>query len=141
MTTNVGRESRAKGVGRWALVLTMVGIGVLHFVVDDLFAQMVPPFLPWPYGLVWVSGVVEILLGLGLVPEPTRRLSGIGLVALYVAVFPANIYMAVSNLQMHGLPSWIAQPSPAALWMRLPLQAGFIVWALWVSGWIKKKVV
>lgn len=126
--------NRARAIARWLLVASMVGIGVLHFVADDLFVQMIPPFLPWPLGLVWASGVFEIALALALVPEGTRRLAGFGLVALYVAVFPANLYMAQVNLQMRGLPSFIAQPSAFALWLRLPFQAGFIAWALWVSG-------
>ncbi|HEX4473885.1 MAG TPA: hypothetical protein VH142_02340 [Polyangiaceae bacterium] len=118
---------------RYALSAVMVGIGVLHFVAADLFAQIVPPALPAPHVLVWLSGVIEIALGVALVPLRTRRLAGYGLVALYVAVFPANLYMALSNVQIHGLPSWIAQPSPAALFLRLPFQLVFMAWALWVS--------
>jgi uncharacterized membrane protein len=95
--------------------------------------QIVPKALPWPMGLVWLSGVFEILLGLALIPTATRRLAGYGLVALYLAVFPANIYMAMANVQVQGLPSWATQPSPLALWLRLPLQLVFIGWALWVS--------
>lgn len=108
----------------------MVVMGILHFVADDVFAHIIPPGLPWPYGLVWISGVFEIALGLALIPEKTRRLAGWGLVALYVAVFPANIYMAIANVHVPGrdpLP-------PAVLWGRLPFQFLFIWWALWVSA-------
>jgi uncharacterized membrane protein len=111
------------------MTISMVTMGVLHFVADDVFAQIIPPGLPWPYGLVWISGVFEIALGLGLIPRETRRLAGWGLVALFIAVFPANIYMAVANARVPGhdpLP-------PALLWGRLPLQFLFIAWALWVS--------
>ena len=107
----------------------MIGIGVMHFVAADAFAQIVPPRLPWPYVLVWISGVIEILLGLALIPESTRRLAGWGLVALYVAVFPANIYMAAANVHIRDLPP----VPPAILWGRLPLQVLFIMQALWVS--------
>jgi uncharacterized membrane protein len=107
----------------------MVAIGVLHFVAIDAFAQIVPPQLPRPDVLVWISGVFEILLGLALIPESTRRLAGWGLVALYVAVFPANIYMAVANVQIRGMPP----VAPALAWGRLPLQAVLIALALWVS--------
>jgi uncharacterized membrane protein len=99
----------------------------------DIFVQIVPKMLPWPMGLVWISGVFEILLGLGLLLEATRRLAGYGLVALYLAVFPANIYMALANVQVQGLPSWATQPSALALWLRLPLQVVFVAWALWAS--------
>lgn len=118
---------------RAALVFVMVGIGVLHFVADDLFVQIVPPAFPDPYLLVWISGLIEIVLGISLLVPRIRRPAGFGLVALYVAVFPANIYMAVANLQVRGLPRWLPQPSAGALWARLPLQLVFIVWALRAS--------
>jgi uncharacterized membrane protein len=63
----------------------------------------------------------------------SQSLAGFGLVALYVAVFPANIYMAVANVQVQGLSPWLPQPSAGALWARLPLQLVFIGWALRVS--------
>jgi len=107
----------------------MVVLGLLHFVAVEAFAQIVPPALPFPRALVWISGVFEILLGLALIPERTRRMAGWGLVALYVAVFPANVYMAVNNVKVLDLPP----APPALLWARLPLQALFIAWALWVS--------
>jgi uncharacterized membrane protein len=114
---------------RWVLTTMMIVLGVLHFVAADAFAQIIPPALPWPYGLVWISGVFEILLGLALIPEPTRRLAGWGLGALFIAVFPANIYMAVANVKIRDLDPI----SPALLWGRLPFQFVFIAWALWVS--------
>lgn len=132
-STAQGSASLTRLVFRYALVAVMVAIGVLHFAAADLFAQIVPPALPAPYVLVWLSGIIEIALGFALLPARTRRLAGYGLVALYVAVFPANLYMALSNVQVHGLPSWIAQPSPTALFLRLPFQIVFIAWALWVS--------
>jgi uncharacterized membrane protein len=107
----------------------MIAIGALHFVAADAFAQIVPPQLPWPYALVAISGVFEILLGLALVPERTRRFAGWGLVALYIAVFPANVYMAMAGVHIRDLPP----APPALLWGRLPLQALLVAWALWVS--------
>jgi uncharacterized membrane protein len=125
--------NRLKVALRFVLSAVMLSIGALHFLADDLFAQIVPPALPAPYVLVWLSGLIEMLLGIGILFVRTRRLAGFGLVLLYLAVFPANIYMAVANVQMRGLPSWLSQPSPAALWMRLPFQLAFIGWALWVG--------
>lgn len=119
---------------RYVLAIFMIGIGALHFVAETFFVQIVPPFLPAPRLLVWISGVAEIALGVGLVPVRSRRWAGYGLVALYVAVFPANIYMAVTNLQIQGLPSSFEQPSQLMLWLRLPLQIVLIAWALWVSA-------
>ena len=119
---------------RWVMTTFMVVMGVLHFVADDVFAQIMPPWLPWPYGLVWLSGIFEIALGLALIPEATRLLAGYGLVLLYLAVFPANIYMAVADVHIRGhepLP-------PALLWGRLPFQLVLIAWALWVSKPLSK---
>jgi uncharacterized membrane protein len=124
---------RSLVVLRSALAVVMIGIGVLHFAAADLFVQIVPPTFPAHYALVWTSGAIEIALGVALLAPATRRLAGFGLVALYVAVFPANIYMAVANVRVQGLPHWIPQPSAGALWARLPLQIVFIAWALRAS--------
>ena len=111
----------------------MMFMGTLHFVADDLFVQVVPPWMPAPMWCVWLSGVAELALGVGLLPVRMRRLAGLGLVALYVAVFPANLYMAVADVQIQGLPAWVTQPTPLQLWLRLPFQLVFIAWALYVS--------
>ena len=126
-------RTRARSALRLTLAVIMVAVGVLHFVADRFFVQIVPPQLPAPQWLVWISGVIEIALGLLLLPTATRRLAGYALIALYIAVFPANIYMAVANVQLQGMPAWFAQPSPLALWLRLPFQLVLIAWAWWVS--------
>lgn len=110
------------------LSLAMVGVGVAHFTNPGDFVAIMPPWVPAHLALVYVSGVFEILGGLGLLPLRTRAAAGWGLIALYVAVFPANVHMALHDVPLGGepLPSW-------ALWARLPLQAVFILWAWWVS--------
>ncbi len=106
----------------------MVFIGVQHFLDPEPFVQIVPSMLPAPRTLVFVSGFFEILGGLGLLVPRTRRAAAWGLIALYIAVFPANVNMAVNHLPMGDrvLP-------PLALWLRLPLQAVFIAWAWWFT--------
>ncbi len=104
----------------------MVAVGLAHFVNPEPFIRIVPPFLPVPALLVMVSGVFEILGGFGVLLPIARRFSAYGLIALYVAVFPANIYMAVANVQLnpdHPMPGWIG-------WVRLPFQFLFI-WVAW----------
>jgi uncharacterized membrane protein len=125
--------SHARTALRWLLVFLMFSAGILHFVAENFFTQIVPPQLPFPRLLVWISGIAEMSLALGLIPLRTRRWAGYGLIALYIAVFPANIYMAVANVQLHDMPSWYHQPSPASLWWRLPFQFVFMAWAWWVS--------
>ncbi len=113
---------------RAVLASIMVGIGVLHFLMPGPFVQIVPARLPAPLVLVLVSGFVEVLGGVGLLVPRVRRAASFGLVLLYLAVFPANINMALHPeiSAPYGLPGW-------SLWARLPLQAVFIAWALWVG--------
>lgn len=125
MTAGGARAARAlAALPRWALALFMVTAGVAHFVAPAPFVAMVPAALPWPLALVYLSGVAEVAVGLGLLVERTRRLAAWGLVALLVAVAPANLNMAINDIPLGGrdLPAW-------ALWGRLPLQLVLIAWA------------
>ncbi len=113
----------------WILGLSMIAVGVLHFVRPAPFVRIVPDWLPAPEALVYVSGFFEVLGGVGVLLPATRRWAAWGLVALYVAVFPANIHMAIHEVQLEpggDLPVW-------AMWARLPLQAVFIAWAWWFT--------
>jgi len=116
---------RLKAVLRVFLAVVMLTAGIGHFVRPDGFAQIVPDYLPWPYELVYISGVFEILGGLGLLISKTRRAAAWGLIALYIAVFPANIHMA-----LHELP-FMGTVHPIGNWVRLPFQLVFIAWAYW----------
>lgn len=113
---------------RVLLALIMIGAGVVHFVRPDGFVRIVPAFLPAPLALVLISGVFEVLGGVGLLVPFSRRWASLGLIALFVAVFPANINMAVNDIQPSGehVPTLL-------LWLRLPLQALLIAWAWWVG--------
>ena len=105
--------------------------GVAHFLSPSMFARIVPPQLPRPRALVYLSGIAEIVLGVGVLFERTRNVSAWGIVALLVAVFPANVYMATSDDL--DLPGAVGNVSDAALWARLPLQAVLVAWALWYT--------
>jgi uncharacterized membrane protein len=115
---------QARTISRWVLTIFMIGAGVNHFAHPAPYLGMMPAVLPAPLALVYVSGVAEILGGLGLILPATRRLAAWGLIALFIAVFPANLNMAVNHLPLgtSELPSW-------ALWARLPLQLLLIWWA------------
>lgn len=110
------------------LAAVMIAAGVAHFVTPEPFVGIVPDVLPAPRMLVFVSGVFEILGGAGLLIPRTRKLAAWGLIALYVAVFPANINMAVN-----GLPFGDHPPDPVFAWLRLPFQAVFIAWAWYLT--------
>ncbi len=106
-----------------------VGAGITHFTRPGFYAHMVPPYLPAPLGLVYVSGACEIVLGALVLVPATRRLAAWGLVALLFAVFPANVHMAVNHVGFVDAPAWLPQPTPRGLWLRLPLQAVLVAWA------------
>jgi uncharacterized membrane protein len=103
--------------------------GGLHFLRPEFYLKIMPPWIPWHLAMVDVSGAAEIAGGLGLLVPRLRRPAAWGLVALLVAVFPANIYMAAAQVQVTQTPL-----SPAILWGRLALQPIFIWWVLWCSA-------
>ncbi|MDP9114915.1 MAG: DoxX family protein [Acidobacteriota bacterium] len=102
--------------------------GSLHFIKPATYLRIMPPYIPWPAGVVRLSGAFEILGGLGLFVPATRRAAAWGLVALLIAVFPANVYMA-----MHPAEAGAGSIPPALRWGRLPLQLVLIWWLLWCT--------
>jgi uncharacterized membrane protein len=107
-------KTKAKTIGRTMISLAFISVGILHFVRPGKFLKIMPQ-IPYKKEAVYVSGFFEILGGLGLMVPWTRKLAGKGLVALLVAVFPANINMAARKIDFGYIPNWL-------LWMRLPLQ-------------------
>ncbi|WP_436933541.1 DoxX family protein [Halovenus marina] len=110
-----------------------IGAGVTHFVIPEAFAQIVPPVLPYPLALVYLSGIAEIVLGIGVLFSRTRRLAAWGLVGLLLAIFPANVYMATSDVVVTGVFGSTVDPSATVRWGRLPLQAVLVVLAWWYT--------
>jgi uncharacterized membrane protein len=100
-----------------------LGAGIMHFVIPRVYRRIVPPYLPAPTAIVYASGVAEIAGGAGLLHPASRRWAGWWLIATLVAVFPANLHMALHPEQFSAVPG--GRP---ALWARLPLQAVFIAW-------------
>lgn len=107
--------------------------GITHFLLPEAFAQIVPPIFPYPIALAYLSGVAEIVLGIGLLFSRTRQVAAWGVIALLIAVFPANIYMALSDVTVTGVFGRTLDPSPAVRWGRLPLQGVLVVWAWWYT--------
>ena len=106
--------------------------GLMHFVVPELYAQIIPPVLPAPLVLVYLSGVAEIVVGVGLLVPRTRTYAAWATIALLVAIFPANVYMATSGVAVQGMPGG-GDPSAVVRWARLPLQGVLILWAYWYT--------
>jgi uncharacterized membrane protein len=115
-------------ISRALLALVFCGAGLMHFRATETYVKIMPPYLPYPKTLVWLSGAAEIVSGLGVLPRPTRKWAGMGLIALLVAVFPANIHMALHGTKDVGItvPQWV-------WWTRLPFQALFIAW-VWFAA-------
>jgi uncharacterized membrane protein len=106
--------------------------GVMHFIVPELYVQIIPPIFPAALALVYLSGIVEIAVGIGLLVPRTRRHAAWARVALLVVIFPANIYMATHGVVIEGMPGG-GDPSELVRWGRLPLQGVLILWALWYT--------
>jgi len=113
----------------WFFALFFLVAGILHFVKVESFAAIVPPFLPFPKMIVWVTGIMEMVFAIGLLLPKYRKLSGFWLAPFLLAVLPANIYMAMYNIPMGDTVA-----SPTALWVRVALQFPLIALILWASG-------
>ncbi|NMO19796.1 DoxX family membrane protein [Pyxidicoccus fallax] len=109
--------------------LFFIGAGVMHFLMPARYEAMIPPQLPSPAFWVFLSGVAEVAGGVGILLRRTRRLAALGLIALLVAILPANIHEAVSNSASHVLPfpDWY-------FWLRIPFQLVYIAWVAWAGG-------
>ena len=118
---------------RWILAVFFVLAGANHFRMPETYLGMMPPWLPAPSAMNLISGAAEILGGLGLLVPAVRRLAGWGLLVLLIAIFPANLHVALQG-RMPGFDF-----SPLTLWLRLPFQAGFMAWVWWVAGLGRKR--
>lgn len=119
---------RYKIVFQIILAIAMVVVGALHFTEPEGFVKIVPDYLPYPLALVYISGFVEVLAGVGLlIPQGSRAAAWI-LVVLFIAVFPANLYQAVNNIEVASLPH-----DPPLKELRLPFQAVLVAWAWWFT--------
>lgn len=117
---------RSKSVLRWLLGLLFVLAGLNHFLNRRMYMSIMPPYLPWHRALVDLSGYAEIGLGVLMLTRRYRRPAGWGVIALLVAVFPANVHMALNPERYGAIP-------PLLLWLRLPLQPLLIAAVAWCT--------
>jgi uncharacterized membrane protein len=108
---------------QWLMGILYVIAGLNHFINPHFYLAIMPPYVPFHLAMVYISGVAEIVLGVGVLIERTRRLAAWGLIALLIAIVPANIHMAVNAME---LPAWV-------LWIRVAFQGVFIAWAYWYT--------
>ena len=119
--------SRAKRAGLVFVFLWFFVGGIAHFVATETEMRIVPPYIPWPRAAVLVSGVFELIGALALLRPSTRRVAGIGLFVLTIAVTPAHIYKLQVPELFPKIPLW-------ALWLRLPIQIALLVLIAWSTS-------
>jgi uncharacterized membrane protein len=130
MQTEAVRHSRGYYAGLIVMAIFYIGAGINHFANTPKYLAIMPPYIPWPLGMVYLTGVAEILGGIGvLIPnqfvfQRTRAAAAWGLVALLLAILPVHINMCLHPDQFASIPLW-------AIWLRLPLQLPLIAWA-WI---------
>ncbi len=104
----------------WLMAAFYVAAGLNHFVHPSFYLPMIPPSLPSPLGIVYVSGAAEVILGALVLLPSTRAIAAWGLVLLLIAVFPANVHIALYDVPLGGAKTgagalnWIRPPSPPA---------------------------
>ncbi len=120
------RSSPPSDAARVAMTTAMTFTGVSHLRRPEPFVQHLPAFVPARRQVILATGILEMLLGAGLVvPSRWRREVALALAAYLIAVFPANVYVAAAGVRIEGLPG-ASHP-----WLRLPLQGIYVAWAFW----------
>jgi uncharacterized membrane protein len=123
--------SRIKRWLLWVMAAAYVLAGFNHLVNPAFYVAIIPPGLPDPEWLNLISGLAEIVLGVFLLEPRTRVFAAWGIIALLIAIFPANLWVATQNL---GPPEFAPGSGNAPLnWVRLPFQALFLAWAWWYT--------
>jgi uncharacterized membrane protein len=127
--TSAGTGERLRAAGRVALAALLAAAGVGHVVAPQPFLAQVPPWLPAPEAIVYLSGAVELALAAALLTLRRHRvLLGWLVAAFFVAILPGNVSQAVTGADAFGLDT------PLARWGRLAFQPVLVVWALWATG-------
>lgn len=103
-----------------------VAAGIYHFLSPQLYVSIMPAFVPYPFAMVLISGMAEIILGTLVLFNTTRRMAAYGIILLLVFIYPANVQMLVNYVHQHHPYTWLAAA-------RLPLQIPLIWWAWKVS--------
>ena len=119
-------QAGIKPIFKWIMALFYIVAGINHFLNPAIYVHIMPPYLPLPLSLVYLSGLFEIMFGFLLLIPRFTRLAAWGVIALLIAVFPANVHMALH-------PELTPQLPVVSLWIRLPLQGLLIVWAYWFT--------
>lgn len=122
------KDKSYRELGVYSMAIFLVFFGLSHFYKQDELILMLPDFIPFPEGIIFITGIIEIMLACGLILPITRRLSGLLIAIYFTAVLPANIYKAVNTVEVSGTLS-----NDTMSWVRIFFQPVFIIWALYCS--------
>jgi uncharacterized membrane protein len=125
-----------KSLGSWFFAVFFFYAGLMHFVQEESFTAIVPPFIPFPKLIVWTTGLMELVFAILLILPRYRKLAGFLLAPFLLAVLPANINMAMNNIPFGEMSA-----TPTTLWLRVALQFPLILLILWVTGNISRSFI
>ncbi len=118
--------SVVKQISKYLLAVLFILAGINHFVMTEFYLRIMPPYLPAPLFLIYLSGFLETGFGIALLLPKFSRRAAWGIILLLIAVYPANIYMAMNTDLFPDI-------NPLVLYLRLPLQFVLIAWAFWYT--------
>ena len=125
-----------KSLGSWFFAVFFFYAGLMHFVQEESFTAIMPPFIPFPKLIVWTTGLMELVFAILLILPRYRKLAGFLLAPFLLAVLPANIHMAMNNIPFGEMSA-----TPTTLWLRVALQFPLILLILWVTGNISRSFI
>ena len=118
--------AKVKTASRVLMAVLYIALGINHLVNPGAYEGVMPPYLPAPVFLIYLSGVCEIVLGALLFPQRTRRFAAWAIIAMLAAFMPVHIHMLVNWAEYPGIPYWL-------IVARIPLQGVFMLWAWWYT--------
>ena len=125
-----------KSLGSWFFAVFFFYAGLMHFVQEESFTAILPPFIPFPKLIVWTTGLMELVFAILLILPRYRKLAGFLLAPFLLAVLSANIHMAMNNIPFGEMSA-----TPTTLWLRVALQFPLILSILWVTGNISRSFI
>lgn len=113
----------------WVMGTLYVVAGLNHFLQPAVYMPMMPQYLPWHLLLIYLSGIAEIGLGIAVLLPSFRRVAAWGLILMLIAIFPANLHIALHDVPLFGRAEGFGMWN----WVRLPFQPVLIAWAWWYT--------
>ncbi len=120
-------EIKVKGLLKISLIVFYAFAGTYHFINPNFYLGLIPDYLPCPLMINYIAGVVEVVLAIGIVFKPTRRLAAFGLIAMLVAFIPSHVYF----IQIGSCVPDALCVHPIIAWIRLLVIHPILIWWVW----------